>query len=333
MSTLSQNSSDYKTSCSPPPQSLKLLANLFGGSIACSSATQNNLSKQTNPDTGNCIYYQIDISNNDYIHEFNPINNTFAINNFNNVGENIRVEIFINSKHPYISIDLPKDSILPGFAVPVSLDDHLDTFKNIKYIINNNGHISKVLCIYSYGFFRNETLSNQYVIIIPTIVKNKKDGISNIKRSKYYISINNTLVKFSCPNILKDNKRSIFIPFFIIPRKHYPIWVYMHALYLYISTAKSQRDVLKDIKLHYKYSFFSIATLSRTFNSSFNDILFNQIKHITDFDDETSSKYFNGTLGSIDDNYLYKKIGVGKGRPSPPSEPCWRFSRTRLSDW
>ena len=24
-------------------------------------------------------------------------------------------------------------------------------------------------------------------------------------------------------------------------------------------------------------------------------------------------------------------IGVGKGRPSPPSEPCMRFSRTRLS--
>jgi hypothetical protein len=25
------------------------------------------------------------------------------------------------------------------------------------------------------------------------------------------------------------------------------------------------------------------------------------------------------------------QIGVGKGFPSPPSEPCWRFSRTRLS--
>ena len=24
-------------------------------------------------------------------------------------------------------------------------------------------------------------------------------------------------------------------------------------------------------------------------------------------------------------------IGVGKGRPSPPSEPCMQFSRTRLS--
>jgi len=29
--------------------------------------------------------------------------------------------------------------------------------------------------------------------------------------------------------------------------------------------------------------------------------------------------------------YTGKMIGVGKGKPSPPSEPCMRFSRTRLS--
>lgn len=81
----------------------------------------------------------------------------------------------------------------------------------------------------------------------------------------YKININNKDYQLSCPLINTENCSKVVLwPSVKLPFRKYPVYVYLYAVALYLSTNKSMRTVADEVKKLFGLEKFSHSTLSRT---------------------------------------------------------------------
>lgn len=91
------------------------------------------------------------------------------------------------------------------------------------------------------------------------------DGILLGENIVYKININNKDYQLSCPLInIKDCPKVVLWPSVKLPFRKYPVYVYLYAAVLYLSTSKSMRTVANEVKKLFGLETFSHSTLSRT---------------------------------------------------------------------
>ena len=87
-----------------------------------------------------------------------------------------------------------------------------------------------------------------------------------IKERIYKITIGHRQYEVICSEIWKkdETEHCLIIPAFLIPRRSYPIYVYIYAINLYSSdTKQSQRDVAEKTKKYFGLKTFSHTTVGR----------------------------------------------------------------------
>lgn len=99
-------------------------------------------------------------------------------------------------------------------------------------------------------FFQNAKLEAQY---------------GKIKKFRTYkINMNNFEYTLMCPEIVTvSSENTVFWPSFKLPYRKYPVYVYIYAAALYLSTNKSMRMVAADVKKKFGLEKFSHSTVSR----------------------------------------------------------------------
>jgi len=81
----------------------------------------------------------------------------------------------------------------------------------------------------------------------------------------YKININNKDYQLSCPLInIKNSSKVVLWPSIKLPFRKYPVYIYLYAVALYLSTNKSMRAVADEVKKLFGLEKFSHSTLSRT---------------------------------------------------------------------
>jgi len=86
----------------------------------------------------------------------------------------------------------------------------------------------------------------------------------NKLQNTYKININNFDYELVCPQVITDtNEISILWPSFKLPRRKYPVYVYIYAVALYLNTNKSMRKVAEEVRKKFGLEKFSHSTLSR----------------------------------------------------------------------
>lgn len=184
--------------------------------------------------------------------------------------EKAQISIYINNKNIFSS-DIDINNELSAYAFPAGIFNSDNQHKNVKLIINYN---EKVFNIYV-AFLPcplNNLILDDYILLIPMAVKNKTEK-HKIKYSMYTILFDGTYIKISCPNIIINGKSNIYKPDFIIPRRPYPVWVYIYAIYLYKNVGLTLREAAEEVKKKYELEKFSYSSLSRIVMTAFNDIL------------------------------------------------------------
>jgi hypothetical protein len=91
------------------------------------------------------------------------------------------------------------------------------------------------------------------------------DGILLGGNVVYKININNKDYQLCCPLIdILPSSKVVLWPSVKLPFRKYPVYVYLYAAALYLSTNKSMRTVANEVKKLYGLEKFSHSTLSRT---------------------------------------------------------------------
>ena len=223
------------------------------------------------PDCLGSRVYAIEMSNEQMEDKFNCSISPIKIDNTGNITDKIIVNFYINSKNPTISFKIDPQDNIPGFAVPVSLLDSNNILKKVNFRLIHGNNKFNVHFIYIQNVICDDSL-DFYALFIPIIIKNIRDKYS-IKHSSYSIIINRNKLTFFCPKIIVNKVSTIYKPFFILPRRIYPICVYIEAILLYLSGNMTQRQVAEAIRNKFSIDNFSASTVSRIINSSYKDIL------------------------------------------------------------
>lgn len=99
--------------------------------------------------------------------------------------------------------------------------------------------------------------------ILHNLVKN---DMFSYHFKEYKIIFNYHEYFLSCPVITNSTPRQTILlaPSMIIPRKKYPVYVYLFGVYRYLSSNLSMRQVADEVKKKFGLETFSHSTLSRT---------------------------------------------------------------------
>ena len=110
------------------------------------------------------------------------------------------------------------------------------------------------------------TKSNIINVLTPEEETDYINAGYEIKERIYKITIGHRQYEVICSEIWKkdESEHSLIIPAFLIPRRPYPIYVYIYAINLYSSDKKqSQRDVAEKTKKYFGLKTFSHTTIQR----------------------------------------------------------------------
>ena len=87
------------------------------------------------------------------------------------------------------------------------------------------------------------------------------------KTASYKFFINNKEKQLVCPMLKSDDKKNIVIcPSIKLPNRKYPVYVYIYAVILYLSSGLSMRKVALKVRTKFGLENFSHSTLSRVLN-------------------------------------------------------------------
>jgi len=110
------------------------------------------------------------------------------------------------------------------------------------------------------------TKSNIINVLTPEEETDYINAGYEIKERIYKITIGHRQYEVICSEIWKkdESEHCLIIPAFLIPRRPYPIYVYIYAINLYSSDKKqSQRDVAEKTKKYFGLKTFSHTTIQR----------------------------------------------------------------------
>ena len=83
----------------------------------------------------------------------------------------------------------------------------------------------------------------------------------------YKVFIDNKEKQLICPMLKSDDKKNIVIcPSIKLPNRRYPVYVYVYAVILYLSSSLSMRKVALKVRTKFGLENFSHSTLSRVLN-------------------------------------------------------------------
>jgi hypothetical protein len=250
------------------------------------------------------------------------------ISNDFNIEEQVSIKIYINSKTQYQTYNHNKDNFLPIIACPTSILDQNNSLKDINYIINCNNYNLRVH-FYVLPCHSSNNESSEYIFLIPIIIMNYNDKYS-IKYTTYYLYFIDRFINFTCPKITHNGISKIYKPYFILPRRVYPIWIYLKAVSLYDQGDITLQGVVDKIRQLFNIQKFNKSTLSRAIKSMRNDIIKNKIEQIntnaTDTHDLILGREDSVTQDSV--NAREKTISDAMAKPHALAETLMTFGHS-----
>lgn len=98
-----------------------------------------------------------------------------------------------------------------------------------------------------------------------TLEKLTASGIKRRRKISYKLHVNNRELQLECPIIKDSHQKSIVIwPAIKLPYRKYPVYVYLYAAALYLSTNLSMRSVAAKVRNIFGLDKFSHSTVSRS---------------------------------------------------------------------
>ena len=98
-------------------------------------------------------------------------------------------------------------------------------------------------------------------------------NLNNNKTRVYRVIQDNFEYDLLCPErITETQEKMVFWPSFKLPYRKYPVYVYLYAAALYLSTEKSMREVAFEIRRKFGLEKFSHSTVSRTLKKLRNNL-------------------------------------------------------------
>jgi len=130
--------------------------------------------------------------------------------------------------------------------------------------------------------------------------------VNNTIREKtvsYKFNYENRELRLECPLIKNSSGKNIVLcPAIKLPFRSYPIYVYLHAIAMYLSTNMSMREVAKKIRQEYQLETFAHTTLSRALRKLANAIckLVQIVEHTcSNPPNVVAKKHFSSTMLKI----------------------------------
>jgi len=103
-------------------------------------------------------------------------------------------------------------------------------------------------------------------VLTPEQINEYKNQGYKYKERRYQVTIGHQDIEIICPEIWKkgDVEHQVILPATIIPRRRYPLEVYLYAINIYCSEAQmSQRTAAEATKKHFDLKKFSHTTIGR----------------------------------------------------------------------
>ena len=112
----------------------------------------------------------------------------------------------------------------------------------------------------------------------------KRSSSLRRKTVSYKVFIDNKEKQLICPMLKSDDKKNIVIcPSIKLPNRKYPVYVYIYAVILYLSSGLSMRKVALKVRTKFGLENFSHSTLSRVLNKLYLNA--EEIAMLSDSDD------------------------------------------------
>ncbi len=97
-----------------------------------------------------------------------------------------------------------------------------------------------------------------------TLEKLSSNGLKRRRTSIYKLYINNRELQLECPLLKHPQENIVLWPASKLPYRKYPVYVYLYAVALYLSSNLSMRSVVAKVRKHFGLTGFSHSTLCRT---------------------------------------------------------------------
>lgn len=98
-----------------------------------------------------------------------------------------------------------------------------------------------------------------------TLEKLSASGLKRRRKILYKLYVNNRELQLECPMLKNTEQKNIVIwPAIKLPYRKYPVYVYLYAAALYLSSDLSMRSVAAKVRNIFGLDKFSHSTLSRT---------------------------------------------------------------------
>lgn len=98
-----------------------------------------------------------------------------------------------------------------------------------------------------------------------TLEKLSASGLKRRRKISYKLYVNNRELQLECPMIKNTHhKNAVIWPAIKLPYRKYPVYVYLYAAALYLSSNLSMRNVALKVRNLFGLDKFSHSTLSRT---------------------------------------------------------------------
>jgi hypothetical protein len=90
------------------------------------------------------------------------------------------------------------------------------------------------------------------------------ENLSRKKTASYKLFINNRELRLVCPLLKNEQSKNVVIwPSFKLPFRKYPVYVYLYAVALYLSSDLSMRNTASFVRNAFRLDKFSHSTISR----------------------------------------------------------------------
>jgi hypothetical protein len=173
-----------------------------------------------------------------------------------------------------INIDINRQ--LPSFVVRNDLSNEPDNFKNLSIIMSIGGKD------YIIGFniiFQTDT---EYSIITPCLI-GYEDIVKLTGHKKYQINGLSKKFEYSCQISLSDNKTYIHKPYYILPKRPFPVAVYFAIIYLNDTKKYKQIEIVQIVKKLFNLVSLHQSTVSRTISSMDKKLASNKSTNYTNY--------------------------------------------------
>lgn len=152
--------------------------------------------------------------------------------------------------------------------------------------------------------------------------KLRQAGIVAKKKRIYHIELYYRDIQVECPVQMEGKKPAgIILPAWKLPYRKYPVFVYLHAIVLYLS-GESMRAAARKTGEKYGVPKFSHSTVSRTLNAL-----------TLKTDELTAISQLKSELPQAQEATDYATATATPGQPSLVIRPCWSDSRKQAAPY